>query len=183
MEKKKGTGKKTYSSALGWLREAGLISFCFNLKGPDKPLVGNVIEDSFKIYMNDTGLLMALMDRHDAADIVLGDPFSNKGAVMECAVASAIAKKGYPLYYYGKQNSTLEIGFVTPIGGTPVLIEVKSGRNRRSKSLSTLMGEKDRKRIGFKISESNITTDEKGIVHLPLYAPSFFEDASAPGIP
>ncbi len=183
MEKKKGIGKKTYSSALGWLREAGLISFCYNLREPNKPLAGKVIEDSFKVYMNDTGLLMALMDRHDAADIVLRDPFSNNGAVIECAVAAALVKKDYPLYYYQKRNSTLEIDFITPMEGTPVLIEVKSGRNRKSKSLSTLMDEKDRKRTGCRISENNITTDEKGIVHLPLYAPSFFEDSSVPKIP
>ena len=43
--------------------------------------------------MNDTGLLMSLFDACDPADIVLRDPYSNNGAVMECAVASALAKK------------------------------------------------------------------------------------------
>ena len=54
-----------------------------------------MVEDAFKVFMNDTGLLMALMDACDPADIVLKDPYSNNGAVMECAVASALAKKGF----------------------------------------------------------------------------------------
>ncbi len=182
VEKKKGVGKRTYDNALGWLSEAGLISFCNNLEEPNKPLAGKVIESSFKVYMNDTGLLMALMDAFDPADIVLRDPYSNNGAVMECAVASAMVKKGYPLYYYSKSDSTLEIDFVTEWKGVPVLMEVKSGKNKRAKSLLALMGEKGRRRIGCKIMDSNVDRDENGIIHLPLYAPCFFEDNSVPDI-
>ena len=98
---------------------------------------------------------------------------------MECAVASALMKNGYPLYYYSKPDSTLEIDFVTESEGTPLLIEVKSGRNKRAKSMSTLMREKDRKRKGYKIMGSNIETDDLGIVHLPLYAPCFFKEVNA----
>ena len=183
VEKKKGVGKKTYGNALDWLNEAGLISLCRNLTEPNKPLSGKVIEDAFKVFMNDTGLLMALMDSHDPADIVLRDPYSNNGAVMECAVASALMKNGYPLYYYSKPDSTLEIDFVTESEGTPLLIEVKSGRNKRAKSMSTLMREKDRKRKGYKIMGSNIETDDLGIVHLPLYAPCFFKEVKTSDIP
>ena len=103
--------------------------------------------------MNDTGLLMALMDACDPADIVLRDPYSNNGAMMECAVASALVKKKYPLYYYSKPDSTLEIDFVIESEGTPILMEVKSGRNKRAKSMITLMSEKSRKRRGCKIMD------------------------------
>ena len=183
VEKKKGVGKKTYGNALDWLKEAGLISICNNLTEPNKPLSGKMIEDSFKVFMNDTGLLMALMDSYDPADIVLRDPYSNNGAVMECAVASALVKNGYPLYYYSKTDSTLEIDFVTESEGTPLLIEVKSGRNKRAKSMSVLMNEKNRKRRGIKIMNSNIDIDDQGVIHLPLYAPCFFRKVAVSDIP
>ena len=51
---------------------------------------------------------------------------------------------------------------------TPVQKEVKSGRNKRAKSLRTIMQEKDRNRIGCKVMDSNIGTDENGITHLPI---------------
>ncbi len=183
VEKKKGVGKKTYRSSLEWLKEAGLISLCYNLTEPNKPLCGKVLEDSFKVFMNDTGLLMALMNADDSADVALRDPYSNNGAVMECAVASALMKNKYPLYYYSKPDSSLEIDFVTEFKGVPMLIEVKSGKNKKAKSLSTLMSEKDRKREGYKVMDSNIEADEKGVVHLPLYAPCFFEEVRISNIP
>jgi predicted AAA+ superfamily ATPase len=113
VEKRKGVGNRTYGSAIDWLKEAGLITLCNNLEKLNKPLANKVIDDSFKIYMNDTGLLMSLMSAGDPIDVVLRDPYSNNGAVMECAVASALVKKGYLLYYYSKRNSVLEIDFVT----------------------------------------------------------------------
>ncbi len=45
------------------------------------------------------------------------------------------------------------------------------------------MEERDRKRVGCKIMDSNIETDELGIVHMPLYAPCFFRESSVPNIP
>ena len=136
---------------------------CNNLTKPNKPLSNKIIEDSFKVFMNDTGLLMTLMDAYDPADIVLKDR--------------------YPLYHYSKPDSTLEIDFVTEFEGMPILLDVKSSRNKRAKSLSTLMKEKERKRKGFKIMDSNIEVDEQGIIHLPLYAPRFFKEVKVSNIP
>lgn len=183
IEKKKGVGKRTYRDALEWMEEAGMVSLCYNLTEPSEPLCGNVIEDSFKVFMNDTGLLMALMNADDSADVALRDPYSNNGAVMECAVASALTKNGYPLYYYSKPNSSLMIDLITKFEGIPALIEVKSGRNRKAKSLSTLMSEKDRTHRGYRIMDSNIETDGQGIIRLPLYAPCFFEEVRVSNIP
>ena len=87
------------------------------------------------------------------------------------------------MYHYSKPNSTLEIDFVTEFEGMPILLDVKSGRNKRAKSLSTLMKEKERKRKGFKIMDSNIEVDEQGIIHLPLYAPCFFKEVKVSNIP
>jgi hypothetical protein len=45
------------------------------------------------------------------------------------------------------------------------------------------MLEKDKKRVGCKIMDSNIETDEHGIVHMPLYAPCFFKESTVSDIP
>lgn len=122
------------------------------------------------------------MDSFDPADIVLKDTYSDHGAFMECAVAGALQKRGYPLYFYAKSNSTLEVDFVMRDGADVVLLEVKSGRNTRSKSLGILMSEKNRKRVGIRIMESNIEV-VNGIIKMPLFAPCFFRDAEIPNIP
>ena len=91
-------------------------------------------------------------------------------------MASALSKKGYDLYFYAKRNSTLRIDLVTDIDDSVALIDVRSGRNKRSKSLNTLMSEKNRNRKGYKIMDTNIEYDENGILHLPLYAISLMDD-------
>lgn len=122
------------------------------------------------------------MDSFDPADIVLRDIYSNHGAFMECAIAGALHKKGYPLYFYAKSNSTLEVDFVLRDGQDVVLLEVKSGKNKRSRSLTLLMSEKNRRRVGIKVMESNVET-VNGIIKMPLFAPAFFRDAEVPDIP
>lgn len=122
------------------------------------------------------------MDSFDPADIVLKDTYSNHGAFMECAIAGALQKKGHPLYFYAKSNSTLGVDFVMRDGADVVLLEVKSGKNTRSRSLTILMSEKNRKRVGIKVMESNVE-EVNGIVKMPLFAPCFFRDAAVPDIP
>ena len=45
-----------------WLFDAGVINFCHNLSLPELPLEGNAKSDSLKVYMRDTGLLMAMLE-------------------------------------------------------------------------------------------------------------------------
>ena len=183
VEKSKDSGKRRYGNSLDWLLDAGLILKCLNLSEPNLPLSEHAQENSFKIYMADTGILMRLMKDVEPTTIIINDPYVNHGSMMENAIASALSKKGYDLYFYAKKDSTLEIDFVTNIDGIVSLIEVKSGRNKRSKSLNTLMSEKNRNRVGYKIMDTNIEYDENGILHLPLYVISLMDDREEHQLP
>ncbi|MBR4203768.1 MAG: ATP-binding protein, partial [Candidatus Methanomethylophilaceae archaeon] len=178
IEKRRGRGSRYYGSALDWLRNAGLIEYCYNVTEPNPPLSGKVCNDDFKIYLCDTGLMSVLIEDADIDAMVNRDPYANNGAFMENAVASALIRLGYDLRFYEKENSTLEIDFLINTDGIINLIEVKSGRNKKSKSLSTLLTEKDRKRAGIKIAEGNIYIDEKGVIHLPLYGACFIKEST-----
>lgn len=176
IEKIKGAGKREYDTALNWLENAGIIIKCNNLSSIDPPLNANVKNDQFKIYLADTGLLMALSGYSDVGEIVNGDPFTNNGTMMENAVAEALHIKGYPLRYYAKKDSSLEVDFVIKYKGAVCILEVKSGRNKRSKSLNTLLSETDKNRLGLRICEEDIATDRNGAVHMPLYVPCLFDE-------
>lgn len=181
IEKKSG-GRRRYGDALDWLISAGMAYRCSNLRSVDPPLSQNMKETMFKVYMCDTGLLLGMMGGSTPGAIITSDPFSNNGIVMENAVAAELVKKGYPLYYYAKEGSTLEIDFVMDNG--PIqLVEVKSGRNKRSKSLNTLLSEKHRNREGIKICDGNVEMDDKGALHLPLYGACFLPEPLVDYIP
>ena len=182
IEGRRNTGFRTYGAPVHWLIGAGLALQCRNLREPTAPSSMYASDRSFKLYMTDTGVLAKLMGA-DATEVVFGDPFACGGALMENAVACALSAKGYDLYFYAKEGSTLKVDFVSRIGGCMSFIEVKSGENRRSKALSSIMlGREDG--IGFRIMDSNVEYDEKnGIWHLPLYAVCFLSDFEMPNIP
>lgn len=56
-----GSSRK-YGGSLMWLYDAGIINFCHNLEIPQLPLEGNAKSEAFKVYMRDTGLLLAMLD-------------------------------------------------------------------------------------------------------------------------
>ena len=176
VEKKKGQGKRTYEGPLLWLSNAGIIEYCTNLTELASPLKNHSLEDSFKIYLGDTGLMCTMLGGNIGGEIVNHDPYANNGAVMENAIACELRRKGYDLYYYEKNNS-IEIDFIEEILGKVTGIEIKSGKNKRSRSLKQAFLKTRSLRRAIKLSESNVMTDQDGVEHMPLFSVCFLPDA------
>jgi predicted AAA+ superfamily ATPase len=172
VEERMGTKYDTYGNSLLWLKEAGIAAFCYNLHEPALPLMSNRKDNAFKVYMRDTGLLIAMMERGVAKAILDKDLSINEGAIMENIVADMLVKEGYDIMFFEK-NGTLEIDFVLNLNGIATAIEVKSGNNKQSKSLGVLMSDKYKVRRGIKLENTNTFVDEKGVEHYPLFAAAF----------
>ena len=112
-----------------------------------------------------------------AKGIVDGDTVVNNGAVMENAIAESLIRKGYDVYYYSNNSRRLEIDFVLNMNGLLSVMEVKSGRKKSAKSLIKVLNEDKVVKIAIKVSDSNLSVDENGVRHYPLFGPSFFEEA------
>jgi len=166
---KSGNARK-YGGSLDWLFDAGMINFCNNLEIPELPLEGNSKSSEFKVYMRDTGLLIAMLDDGTAKDIIGGNLGIYKGAVFENIIADIFTKSGKKLYYFEK-NNRLEIDFFIRQDNKAVGVEVKSADNTKSKSLVTLIGHYGVEK-GIKLSAKNIACTEK-INSLPLYMAMF----------
>ena len=166
---KKGTAKK-FGGSLAWLYDAGTINFCYNLKRPELPFEGNVEEDCFKVYMRDTGLLIAMLDDGAQEDILDGNLGIYKGAIYENIIADIFGKAGKKLYYFEK-SSGMEIDFFIRHLRKATAIEVKSAENTKAKSLSTLM-KSGLVEQAIKLSGRNV--EKRGsTVNLPLYMAMF----------
>jgi hypothetical protein len=164
-----GTSRK-YGGSLMWLHDAGVISFCHNLASPELPLEGNSKSDAFKVYMRDTGLLMAMLEDGSQADIIDGDLGIYKGAVYENVVADIFCKSGKKLYYFERDNK-LEIDFFIRRNKTATAVEVKSADNTRSKSMISVMENHGVER-GIKLSSKNVGGTET-VESYPLYMAMF----------
>lgn len=156
-----GARFKDYRGCIEWLEDAGIINVCHCMKYPELPLKGNFDETKYKIYFADSGLLVAMLDEEAQDDLRANRNLDvYKGALYENIVGEALSKSGYGLYYYKRENSTLEEDFFVRTAQALIPIEVKS-TNGRSKSLRTLICDEKYEDIhyGIKLTGGNIGYD------------------------
>lgn len=167
----------TYSGAVNWLIDSGIVNVCYALSFPSLPLKGNYDESKFKLYYADTGLLVASLDEESSLDLRENKNMGvYKGALYENVIAEALRKSGYDLYYYSRPSSHLEEDFFLRTKSYIVPLEVKA-TNGNSKSLKTLI-EDDRYPLikwGIKLTNKNISY-ENNILTLPHFMASFLKD-------
>ena len=168
----RGSSRK-YAGSLNWLFDAGIINFCHNLSIPELPLEGNSREDAFKVYMCDTGLLIAMLEDGSQQDILKGNLGIYKGAIYENIIADIFAKTGKKLYYF-EYNSQLELDFIIRYNGRTAAIEVKSADNTKSKSLTSALTNW-KVDLGIRLSTKNLGQTNK-ILSLPLYMAMFLNN-------
>ena len=122
------------------------------------PLKGNIAEGKYKLYYPDTGLLVSALDEEAQEDLRVNKNLGvYKGALYENFVAEAFVKQGLGLFYYKKDNSTLEEDFFVRTQNELIPVEVKSN-NEQSKSLSSLIKSDSYPDIsyGIKLGDHNI---------------------------
>lgn len=165
---KKGSTAAKYAGSLQWIEDAGIISRCYNLSLPELPLDGNSLEDTFKVYMRDTGLFVSMLEDGTQYDILQGNLYGYKGAIYENLIADIFAKMGRKLYYYHK-DSGLEVDFVIRYKGECTLVEVKANTGN-IKSTKTILGHPEKYHVNsaVKFGDYNVGRSDK-VLTLPLY--------------
>lgn len=165
LEKKART--ENYLPAIQWLCDFGIITLCHNLNNITDPLEGNKIDNIFKIYMQDSGLFISMLDRDCASKILLGELGCYKGAIFENIIADSFSKQGRKLYYFHK-DSGLEIDFVSKVNNDISLIEVKATTGNTKSAKTVLKNSQYDVNVCYKLSENNIGIAEN-IITIPYY--------------
>ena len=169
---KKGRSEN-YQTAIQWLYDCGIINICHNLTNIAEPLESYKIENTFKIYVQDSGLFVAMLERGTAAKILSGDLGFYKGAIYENIIADCFSKQGRKLFYFRKESG-LEIDFVENVGGELAIIEVKATTGRSKSAKTVLNNDNYAAKVCNKLSENNIGVAGK-MVTLPYYMAMFLE--------
>ena len=134
-----GARFKDYRGCIEWLSEAGIVNICYCMNFPELPLKGNYDESKYKIYFADNGLLVAMLDDEAQEDLRTNKNLGvYRGALFENIVGEALAKCGYGLYYYKREDSAMEEDFFVRTASSLVPIEAKA-KGGRSKSLRELL--------------------------------------------
>lgn len=158
----KNARSREYTGCIEWLIDAGVVTECNCLLMPELPLKGNVDTTKYKLYYPDTGLLVSALDDEAQEDLRVNKNLGvYKGALYENFVAEAFIKQGLGLFYYKKENATLEEDFFVRSQNELIPVEVKSN-NDRAKSLRTLIRDERYSDIkhGIKLGNFNIGCSE-----------------------
>ena len=164
---KEGARAREYEGALNWLNDANLITKCYLVSKCSFPLKAYNDLSSYKIYMNDVGLLRR-MSNLDSKIILEGNKLFEefKGSFTENYVANALnyLLNESPNYYTFNRN---EIDFVIQKNNKVIPIEVKSDKSTNHNSLTKYNNMNDNE-ISFRFSLNNLNKDGK-IINVPLY--------------
>lgn len=160
-----GGRSKDYEKALEFLSTNGIAYKCYKISEVTPPLSKCKDPESFKLYLNDTGILFMMMH---LSKMKLFTDDNLKYILYENNLANTIVSCGYNLYYYQSEGKA-EVPFVVQTrAGKIIPIEIVNKNLSKAKSLSLFMSK-------FNITEAIRFTDDnfstkKGIKYVPIYA-------------
>lgn len=164
----KGGTSSIFGDSINWLENAGIVNKCVKTK-IGIPLKMYEELDSFKLYMNDVGLLTNLSEfpiyfiknREAVNETMLG-------MLTENYVASSFKINNLNLNYW-KNDYESELDFILQSeNGLIIPVEVKTNIHTKSKSLNNYMKEYNPK-YGIRLSSKNFGF-KNNIKSVPLYA-------------
>ncbi len=162
-------------SSFDWLEHAGVALAALRVDEPRYPLDMYANRSSFKLYLNDAGLLMSLVAGSASLDILAGRKDINYGAIHENAVAQELRCHGCKLRYYNNTKRG-EVDFIVQktAQGKISLVEVKSGKDyRRHVALGNLLEVRDYDfDAAYVLCNGNVEKNGE-ICYLPVYMTAF----------
>ncbi|MCQ2394972.1 MAG: ATP-binding protein [Kiritimatiellae bacterium] len=167
----KGGSERKFGASVGWLIDASLALKAEDVSVAEIPLAAHVIDDRYKLYLSDVGLLSAIFGLEFKRLLFSGQLTGNaKGGLYENFLAAELKSKNYPLSYFKTENGASEIEYVLERDGGVVPVEVKAG-NGATISLNEFL-KAENVPYGYKFIEGNVGKIGKK-VSLPHYMAMF----------
>ena len=184
-EVEKGARTRSYANAFFWLEESRVVNVCYAATEPNVSLSLSRDDAKRKLYMADTGLLIAMA--FDENDIQVGQIYKklmfdkleiNKGMLVENVVAQMLHTAGNKLYFYSNpshnREDNMEIDFLVRKPSitsrhniTP--IEVKSSTHYALSSLRKCKAKYGEYMATPYVIHSGNYCEKEGITYIPLY--------------
>lgn len=171
---KEGARAREYESALNWLNDANLIYKIYNVGKNALPLVAYNDLSSFKIYLNDVGLLRRMTNLDSKIVIEDNRLFEEfKGALTENYVLNMLT------YVFNKVPNYFtfdkyEIDYIIQEQNEIIPIEVKSGNSTKNRSL-TKYNQENNPKFAIRFSLNNLKKDEN-IINIPLFMIEYIKE-------
>lgn len=158
--------KRDYETALNWLLSSTMVHKCSILNKVEIPPLGFIVDDHFKLYLSDVGILLNML-QIKYNDIILDNLLQYKGIIAENYVATQLIANKNSLIYWESGNKA-EVDFVLYNNDGIIPVEVKANDNVGSQSLNVYMKRYNPK-YAIRISTKNFGY-ANNIKSIPLYA-------------
>lgn len=179
VEDKKGKRYADYENEFDYLISSGIALNVQAISNPKFPLKETENKNLLKLYLNDVGLLTAILYGKNP-DAVLKDINSiNLGSVYESVVASELKAHGFNLFYYDNRNVGEVDYLIDDYDSLTVLpIEVKSGKDYQVHSALNkfISNEKYNIKKAYVLSNERLIKKNKNIIYMPIYFIMFFNN-------
>lgn len=178
IENKKGATFEKYKDEFDYLTASGIALDVKAVPTPEFPLRQGIEKNLLKLYLNDVGMLTALLYGNNNSAILNDELSINLGSVYETAVAMELKAHGFNLFYYDNRKKG-EVDFLIDDYETLSVIplEVKSGKDYNlHASLDRFIENADYSvKKAFVFSNSEEIKTEGMITYLPIYMCMFLE--------
>ena len=172
IEGKKGKTFADYQDEFEYLLSAGIALGVQAISNPVFPLIQSSGKNLIKLYLNDVGILTAILYGNNIRAVLDDERSINLGSVYESVTASELAAHGHKLFYYDNRNKG-EVDYLIDdydsLSAVP--IEVKSGKDYTVHSaLNTFVKNEDyRVKKALVLSNERTVRTDSGITYLPAY--------------
>lgn len=176
IENIEGRRANDYMEEMDYLVSSGVALEVRAISNPLFPLVESQHKNLLKLYLNDVGLLTAILYRNNVSAILEDEASVNLGSVYECVVATQLVANGHKLFYYDNRVRGEVDYLVDDYSSLSVLpIEVKSGKDyKRHSALNRFLSTSDYHiRKGIVLSNSGNVERDGDIVYMPVYYSMF----------
>lgn len=171
---KDGARAREYEGAVNWLKDANIVNKIYNVTKPSMPLISYNDLSSFKMYLNDVGLLRRKTDL-DSKVVVEGNKLFQefKGALTENYVLQTLIAIGLNPYYYTFDNR-YEIDFIIQYKNEIIPIEVKFGESINNTSLK-VYNEINKPKVRIRFSMKNLNKNDN-LINIPLFMVEYLKE-------
>lgn len=178
IENKMGKQFSDYEYEFDYLVESGIALQIDAISNPRFPLLQSVKKTLLKLYLNDVGILTALLYQYNINAILNDERSINLGTVYEAVVAQELRAHGFDLYYYdNKQHGEVDFLIDDYSSLSVVPLEIKSGKDYYIHSALNHFVSNEEYGINNAIVFSNSREVEKKgkITYMPIYYIMFIE--------
>lgn len=163
---KKHARLRDYDSSLKWIYRSNIINIIPRLDDIEKPQISST---QYKVYINDTGLLVGLYKVPKLKIDILNDNyFVYNQAIIENVIQDTLLKQNFDLVFY-KRESGLEIEFLINLNDIFIPISIREKYHYNSSIKQILQEGLKQIPFGFNISIDNFNYQDN-TYQIPIYA-------------